>query len=79
MQCHIPATVLAVTLHGGRTLSLHGGRTISLHGGRTLSLHGGRTLSLHGRRTLSLSLSGVQEHCKLNNNYDNEHTNIFEH
>ncbi len=63
MQCHILATVLAVTLHGGRTLSLHGGRTISLHGGRTLSL----------------SLSGVQEHCKLNNNYDNEHTNIIEH
>ncbi len=27
----------------------------------------------------SLSVSGVQEHCKLNNNYDNEHTNIIEH
>ena len=43
------------------------------------SLSAWREDYLSAWREDSLSLSGVQEHCKLNNNYDNEHTNIIEH
>ena len=50
-----------------------------MEGGLSLCMEGGLSLCMEGGLSLSLSLSGVQEHCKLNNNYDNEHTNIIEH